>query len=91
MNIYVAITLSTVHTCKDEKHQLPSRVRKEHTHTWYVPPINKGVTKVNKRNTIPYILHTINTHPKLTKINIFGVLPCKRQKKINTGTAGVCP
>ena len=46
-----------------------------HTHT------HDTSIQVTKEIQHPYILHTLNTHPKVTKINIFGILPCKRQKK----------
>ena len=56
-----------------------------HTHT------HDTSIQVTKEIQHPYILHTLNTHPKVTKINILGSYLVKGKKKINAGTEGVCP
>ena len=47
-----------------------------HTHT------HDTSIQVTKEIQHPYILHTLNTHPKVTKINILGSYLVKGKKKL---------
>ena len=69
------ISLCNTNTTIAVLHEQSHSESENHTHT------HGTSIQVTKEIQHPYILHTLNTHPKLTKINIFGILPCIRQKK----------